>query len=476
MSLLRRSSHHPVESPVRRRKLLAFAIGIALGAVLAHGRAVANPFLLYDAGEVIFEDPVVNGPLAGALTGAFLNTPSGPYWQPLTVISFAMDHALFNLDSRAVHGENVVLHATCALLVFALLLEFMPLGGAFGAALLFAVHPINVESVAWAVERRTVLSAAFGLGSALCYVRWARNGRRWRYWLAVALFAASMMSKPLLAAFPVMLLGLDLLLDRWSIRDKLPFVVVSGAVSVVVIVTNAREQTGAPLLVRLQNAAVLPFRHLAHIAWPMDLVPYYPFPASVPWWPLGLLGIVLVSAAAWRWRPALAAWIWFLAGLLPTAGILQSGDWAALANRHVYVSAIAVFAIVGWVSTRIRYGILVPVAASVLLVPMTMRLTGIWGDGVALWSYAAERVPSSAVVWGNLGDTLAVEKRYAEAIQPLNIALSLDPSRGVAHTNLAICLGSVGNREAAIPHALAAIAACPTCGKPREVLAWLLAQ
>ncbi len=272
--------------------LLAAASLVALTS-LAYLPIGGNAFLLWDDDALILENPLVAAPLGlDTLVGAFTFNASS-YWQPITMLSFAIDRAIFGYDPVAFHVENVAWHAGAALVLLALLVEATgALGRSFVVAALFAAHPINVESVAWAVERRNVLAAFFGLLAVLAHVRAVRG--RGAVWHAAALgcAAVSLLAKALLLPLPLLLLALDV----WPLRrvgtvplrrlvvEKLPLAALCAGVAVIVRLSIApfRAVQPPPLSLRLANAVVAPVRQLAHAAVPVGLSPFYEFPARSP--------------------------------------------------------------------------------------------------------------------------------------------------------------------------------------------------
>ena len=433
---------------MRMRAVLA-AAGIAALTAGAYCTLARNDFVDYDDFGHIVADPVVTAPLGlETVRAAFRLSHTAAYWQPLTVLSLAVDHALAGPSPAAHHLENLFWHLGAAV---AVLLLFARTTGMFwraaAVATLFAIHPITVESVAWAVERRNVLAGFFGLWSFFAYSEWVRRGSAWRYAASLLLFAASLLSKGLLLPGAAMLLALSFWpMERPDLKRTLlevvPFAAVSGAVAATVLYTLGADLPGEPpLLLRLENAAVLPFRQLLHLAWPVELSVYYPYPLEVPTWQWGLAGaaLVAISGATFVLRRRapylLFGWAWFLAGLLPTLGLKQRGQWAALADRHVYVAALGIYAAGVWgVADLLRrwHRLLAPALAAAValaLVPLTLRQVSFWRDTVSLFRRAdavADR-PDEFIKYG-LGKALADGGGYEEGEDYLLQAVALAPT------------------------------------------------
>jgi len=432
---------------MRARVVLA-AAGIVAAGAGAYLPVTRNGFVDYDDLGHVVDDPMVTAPLGLETVRAAFDVQGGAaYWQPLTVLSLATDHALFGANPVAYHLENLLWHLATALVVLALFYRTTgALGRAATVALLFALHPVAVESVAWAVERRTVLAGFLGLSSCLAYAEWVRRGRAWRYLLALALFAASLLAKALLLPGAAMLLALSfwpLRRTDWrrALAEVVPFAAVSALVAATVLHTLGGDLPGEPpFSLRLENALVLPFRQLGHLLWPVDLGVYYPYPLKVPaWqWALAALALAAVSGGVFALRRRapylLFGWAWFLAALLPTLGFKQRGQWAALADRHAYVAALGIYVAAVWGLEdllRRRHRLAAPALAAatlLLLVPLTLRQVGFWRDTVTLFTRAeavADR-PDAYIEYG-LGKGLANAGDYDQGEAHLLTAVALSP-------------------------------------------------
>lgn len=431
------------------------AAALALLVAVGYARIVRNGFVDFDDLVYIVDDPIVSGPFgAGTLADAFSTNGNGAYWQPVSVLSLAADHALFGASAVAYHLENVALHFGAAFLLFLLLVRTT---GAFWrpafTASLFAIHPVAVESVAWAIERRMLLATLLGLAALLAYVRWVRGRDAWAYGTSVILVALSLMAKAALVAAPALLLVLDTWpLGRKETRsrllvEKLPFAAVCGAIAIVVLRSLKSGETPAAFPLRVANAVVLPFRHLAHLAWPTELSVYYPYPAEIPGWHVALAaaGLAAITAAVVACRRSaphlLFGWTWFLLALLPTLGFRQVGWWAALADRHAHLAAIGVYVAAVWTAAdalrRVRSRVAVAVAgaaaAGVLvlaLTGLTVRQVGFWQDTVTLFERARSVAGAPEVhIEYMLGKSLIGAGRFDEGEKHLLEALALAPDQ-----------------------------------------------
>jgi hypothetical protein len=441
-----------------RFRLALAAVGVAAVALVAYRGTSRNGFVDYDDLAHIVADPVVTAPLGlDTVRAAFGLSHDVAYWQPIAVLSLAVDHSLFGKEPAAYHLENLGWHVATAIVVLLLLYRLTgSLWRSAAVAVLFAVHPIAVEPVAWAVERRTLLAAFLGLLSFLAFSGWARHGAAWRYGLSLLLFSLSLLSKGLFLPGAAMLLALSF----WPLRradprrcvlEVVPFAALSMGVAATVLYTIGADRPGEPpFSLRLANAVVLPFRQLAHLVWPLDLGVFYPYPLRVPMWgvALALAGLVGISAGAIALRKRapylLFGWAWFLASLVPTLGFKQQGQWAALADRHAYVAALGVYVAVVWgvadVAGRAHRLVAPALAASALLglVALTDRQVGFWRDTVTLFGRADEVAdrPDVYIKYG-LGKALADVGRFEEGEALLLQAVALGPT----HYEALFCLG-----------------------------------
>ncbi|MDZ7832236.1 MAG: tetratricopeptide repeat protein [Desulfobacterales bacterium] len=313
------------------------------------------------------------------------------YWQPVTWLSHMADCQLFGVRADMHHLANLCFHLLNIFLLF-FLLNYMtksPWKSLFVAAL-FALHPINVDSVAWIAERKNLLSTAFGLMAMIGYAGYAKRPSLLRYTLIVIPFAVSLMAKSMLVTLPCVLLLLDywpLRRFRWAglqssrlqnsnpkpfnsvpfiqapvhrlILEKLPLLALSlAAIAFSVFSLQIQErmvdETSTPFPLRISNALVSCLVYLKKLIWPNDLAIFYPFPETIPLWkPVSAAFILLLISAAIAWRAKkspylVTGWLWFLGTLVPVSGLVQNGLWPALADRWAYVPLVGIFIIAAW--------------------------------------------------------------------------------------------------------------------------------
>ena len=420
-------------------------------------------------------------------------------WHPFTWLSHIVDFSLFGPQAWGHHLSSVIFHSANVVLLFLFLSKAT--GSTWRSAvvaILFGVHPLHVESVAWVAERKDVLNTFFALLTLLAYLRWTqcvdRGSKIW-YFVALLCFALSLGSKGMSVTLPILLL----LLDYWplgrlqsikTIRgfliEKLPFIVLSIAVSGVTIV--AQNSGGAlkalvPLSTRCSNAAVSIPRYLFKLVWPHDLAVYYPyaFPSSVAVL-LSLVLIVGASAAAFYWRKTFpwlfVGWYWFLVSVLPVIGIIQIGT-QSIADRYLYWSSIgptiSVVWAFGWLGDKfwIVRKSLAPAACGIAIAlgALTQRQLGFWKSSETLFQHNLAVTSNNALGHLNLGVALGNRGANNEALFHLREAVRIAPTYPDARVNLGMALREAGRFSEAIPEFEIAIQLKPDYGKAHANLA-----
>jgi hypothetical protein len=452
--------------PVKREVLVCAVLTAVVLAV--YGQVGQHAFINYDDPDYVTANPHVRAGLTRAGVAWAVTTAHASNWHPLTWLSHMLDCELWGLRPGAHHLTSVVLHAINAMLVFTLL------NGTTGAlwasaavAWLFALHPLHVESVAWVAERKDVLSTLFGLLALLAYGRYARRPDAKRYLVVVAVFALSLMAKPMLVTLPLVML----LLDVWPLRrrplpvlEKIPLLAVAAASSLMTFAVGLRGGAVAavdavPFPTRLGNVLVSYVRYLWKTIVPTDLVIFYPRMALSGWKVVGAVTIlVAISAVVARrgrehpWLPV--GWLWYLVTLLPVIGFVQVGD-QAMADRYTYLPLIGPFIMLVWTARKLARRATMPVAVvGVTLLAACPVLTWFqvrhWRDSVALFTHATAVFPDSYVGQLQLGNALAEEGRFSDAIAHYSAALRVKPDLAEAHGNLGVLLARAGNTDDAI--------------------------
>jgi Tfp pilus assembly protein PilF len=501
---------------------LFIAFGLVAVTLTVYAQVMNHHFIILDDNRYIRENPIVNRGLT--LTGiawAFTTFHSAN-WHPLTWLSHMLDSQIFGLNAGGHLLLNALLHASNALLLFLFLRRVT--GERWQSAIvaaLFALHPLHVESVAWAAERKDTLSTFFGLLTLLAYASYVAAPSWKRYALVAVGLALGLMAKPMLVTWPFVLLLLDywpLRRFQWQraggvggnlnalaplVREKLPLFCLAAASIVVTFIAQSRggavrSFVQIPVSLRLSNAIVSYAKYLFLTVWPRDLSVYYPFSRTgVPLWQLAWAIAVLTFITIFvlrhgRDRPYLfVGWLWFVGTLVPVIGLVQVGG-AAMADRYHYVPSIGLFvAMVFGLSNlassfrvdRVVTGA-VTVAALSILVSLTAVQIGRWRNSVTLFQYALSLTPDSRMIENNLGTVLGESGRYDEAAAHFANALRTKPdflevasvSDADIRTNLGLLLVRQGKLAEAAEQLNDALRLNPNGAETHEALGVVLAM
>ncbi len=443
-----------------------------------------HPFVNYDDDRYITENPHVhNGLTWRTITWAFTTTEQGN-WHPLTWLSHALDYQLFHQNPAGHHFTSLLIHAANAVLLFLFLMyATRRLGPSLFVAALFALHPINVESVAWVAERKNVLCTFFFFATLIAYCWYARQPDWRRYLVFAGLFLLGLMSKPMVITLPFVLL----LLDYWPLGrvrgghadtsaaplsklvvEKLPLIALSAASAVITM--QAQRAGGAirstaqfSLAVRLENAVMAYAMYLWKMIWPSHLSPIYPHPGdSLAGWQVGTSALVLLAmtAVALKFRARrylLTGWLWFLGTLVPVIGLVQVGD-QAMADRYAYIPLVGIFIMIAWGiadladSKQICLVVRVIPAACVLLALSfaTNRQLGYWSSNYDLWTHAVAVTGRNFIAQDNLGGALLWLGKTDEAYLHFQAAAEINPLDPMSRSNLGAYLQEHGHMAEAI--------------------------
>jgi len=458
--------------------------------------ALHNQFVNWDDDKNFLENPHYRG--LGWTQLSWMWTTHLGHYIPLTWMTFGLDYLLWGMNPLGYHLTNLLLHAANAVVFFfitrRLLTRALPgpserghtlaVSAAF-AALVFAIHPLRVESVAWATERRDVLSGLFYLSAVLAYLRACdreERGRGW-YWGAVALFAGALLSKSMAVNLPVVLMILDVYPLRrlggsigwWSkparriYVEKIPFVLLAAAASAIAVMAQFSIHAALPLAQlsvpgRLAVSAYGLSFYLGKMIVPVNLSPLYELPRTVsPWampfilsFGLAIAITAIVLSLRRRMLGLPAAWLAYLVVLLPVLGIFQSGPQIA-ADRYTYLAGLgwAILAGAGLLSSWSRLPFLL--IGLVVFIPvglgtLTWNQVHVWHDSKTLWAHALAIDPNSSVAQNDFGEALAQQGKLAEAIEHYRQALNIKPDYADAHYNLGGALAQQGKLADAIHH------------------------
>ena len=460
--------------------------------------ALKNDLVNWDDPEYVYENSHISS-LTLHSCHWMLTTFHAGNWHPLTWLSHAVDYAFFSLKPLGHHLTSIVLHGLNTLLVFLLAIQLMLKAKAVNAAplpctrslslpiqalivgvvtaLLFGVHPLHVESVAWVAERKDVLCAFFFLLTLCSYLFYTSSvdTKNQRFWFTacVVLFTAALMAKPMAVTLPLVLLLLDhyplkrvsfsarSYLNRRVLLEKAPFFCLSMVSTVLTVLAQHGEgalpsMERLPLRFRLINAFHSPLFYAGKMLWPLDLVPIYPFPAHsdfldlkyvfAPILVVGVTGVCLLLLKRGSYL-LFTAWSYYLIALSPVVGVVQVGRQAA-ADRYTYLPSISIFLLVGmgvsWLAGRsssvinkVMCGVLL--AMLILLAQVTIQQIKIWQDPETLWSCVVKRLPGRVLIaHNNLGQVYSNKGMYDNAVVQFEKALAIDPNYAKAYNNLGL--------------------------------------
>ncbi|MGA2966012.1 MAG: tetratricopeptide repeat protein [Terriglobales bacterium] len=489
---------HIFQLPQRRRLVLCLLLVLATLAL--YNPVTHAPFLNFDDSVYVADNLQVRAGLTWNTVVWAFHTSETSNWHPITWLSHALDCQLFGLHSAGPHTINVLLHAANVVLLFLILESATGMAWrSLMVAALFALHPINVESVAWISERKNVLSMLFFLVALAAYGWYSRRPGLGRYVAVTLAFALGLMTKPQVITFPFALL----LLDYWPlcrigqrcgghsgpplappegtesgqvpatacgppfwklVWEKLPWFALSAVSAVVTMKVQASATwVKLPLSVHLANAAISYVKYLGKAFWPLDLAPIYPYSqlaTRIPAAAFSAFALVAVSILAVifrRHRPLFVGWFWFLGTLVPMIGLVQVGV-QSMADRYAYIPLLGIFVIVCWGATDLVNRWHIPTIISALCAAAILLTLGFalhrqvrfWTDNVALWNHTLQITGPNYTAEDNLATALLVEGKDEEAFPHLLRARSLRPDDPAATLNLANYERLRGHYQAAL--------------------------
>ena len=475
---------------------IAICIFLAVSTFAVYSQVQDHEFINYDDDKYVTNNEYVKAGFTRDSVGWALTTSYNSNWHPMTWLSHVLDAQLFGPNSKGHHLTNLLFHIANVLLLFLVLLRMTGALWQSGfVAALFALHPLNVESVAWVAERKNVLSTFFWLLTMWAYIRYAQKTNLKRYSLVILFFAMGLMSKPMLVTLPFVLL----LLDYWPLRrlqsdrrtaisrlvyEKIPLLVlVAGSVVTTLTVQKMGGALGSlnafPIQERVINALVSYWLYLQKMIWPGGLAIFYAHPENTlsVWKGLATAALLaLVTTAAIRLArraPYFAVgWFWYLGTLIPVIQLVQTGS-IAMADRYAYVPLIGIFIIIAWglpellAKWRLRSRILT-IAAGIwisTLMLMTWNQVSHWKNSITIFSHAIEvtdiEYPDFLLAHNNLANALLAEGRTGKAISHYKMAINLMPDYAVNHNHLANALFAEQKTEEAISHFKMAIELMP---------------
>jgi Tfp pilus assembly protein PilF len=491
--------HHERAMRTDKTKRITIALLLLITTIAVYWPAAGHEFINYD-------DPAYVTGNAHVRTGfsyenirwAFTTTLMGN-WNPVTWFSHMADAQLFGLDPSGHHLPSIILHGLTTVLLFLFLNRVT--GASWRSALvalIFSLHPLRVESVAWVSERKDVLSAFFFMTTLLAYAFYTERQSIMRYCVVALSFTLGLMAKPMLVTLPFLLL----LLDYWPLcrfdagqhkplplrsgetasaiattastvkvfSEKVPLFLLSAVFSGIAVYAqkDAKALLSLPaysVMQRVSNAFMAYMNYLGKIFWPQDLAVLYPLPGHIPASHAIFAVVFLASisvACIWfarRYPFLLTGWFWFVGSLVPVIGLIQVG-LQAMADRYTYLPSIGLAILLVWgaseMTRNVRQRTLLMTAAScvlVLLLAITARIQlKYWENSIALFTHTVAVTQNNYVAHANLGDALDKQGRYGEAIRHYGEALSIKPDEAFVYDKLATDLDIVGRLDDAVAY------------------------
>ncbi len=470
-----------------RNNIILIVLSLIIAAVIAYSNLYRNAFVYFDDNLYITANAHVKSGLSleGVKWAFDFEEKQDVYWQPLTWLALMGIHQLFGLNSAAFHLASLFIHILNSLLLFFILKRMTgSIWPSAFVAMLFALHPLNVESVAWAAELKTISSTLFGLLTIYSYVSYTGDRDVKRYAAALICFCVSLMFKPSLVTLPFVLL----LLDWWPLGrvgaskaagaaishikalvvEKVPFLLLSVASVTIAVISlkhydNIAGASLPGLAYRLENAVVSYALYISKMILPIGLAVFYPNPPAYALWkPAGavmlLLAVSFLVMKGARKRPyLLVGWLWYLGVLFPMTGLVRSGLWPEIANRFTYVPMIGLFIIIAWGCAEIgqrlhiQKTVLCCLAGIVIAAMMlaSRHYVSYWENGGSLFGYAIDVTENNADAYEGLGNFYYLQKDYRKAFQYYGDALKIDPEKDTVLAKTGLIYFKTGNdREA----------------------------
>lgn len=452
---------------------LLLAAGLAALTIAVYAPVGGLGFLNYDDNVYVVDNPRVSAGLTADNAVWSLTAFENGNWHPVALLSHMLDVTLFGMDAGAHHRVNLALHVVNVLLLFWLLTETtLQRWPGLLVAGLFAIHPLNVQTVAWVAERKSLLSTAFWIAALIAYARDRRSPSA-RAFVAFLFFGAmALAAKPMAVTLPLTMLLFDVwpLRMRPSVRHLAPVAAAALACGVLTLFAQRAAHAIQPvesyaLSIRLGNAVVSYAWYLVKMVWPSGLAAFYPHPlhglsASAIALSAGLLaGITALAVTVGRsFLPLSIGWFWYVGTLLPVAGIIQVGSQAR-ADRYAYVPLIGIFVIAAWSAARLvakapglKAAVAVAAVAAIAALSLVTRAQiPYWHDSVALFSRAIDVVPDNSIAHNNLGMALVAEGRLPDALPHFQKAVEYAPADTDARSNLGNALRTLGRPAEAVP-------------------------
>jgi Tfp pilus assembly protein PilF len=457
------------EQKTSKRQLVLISAGLFLLILVAFEPLRHNAFVDYDDNSYIVENSHIRSGLTWPSICWAFTSGYAANWHPLTWLSHMIDIELFGLNPIGHHLHNLLLHIASTILLFWLLHNMTgAVSRSAFVAIVFGIHPLRVESVAWAAERKDVLSMLFFMLTLAAYLYYVKRGGILRYLLVVLCFALGLMAKPMLVTLPIILLVLDwwplermrigtaFSSDRrppqkshsfvpWNrlLAEKIPLLLLAmiSCVITYIVQQNGGSMTPVKFPIRIFNAITCYMNYLCKTFWPHNLAALYPYPVYVyPLWPPTIALIVLLAITAFTlYRPSqkpywVVGWLWYTITLLPVLGLVQVGS-QTMADRYSYLPSIGITLLVSWAlaelcvrrpGCKITLGILGVISIAAMTFSTRTQLTH-WKNNLELYEHTIAVTQNNFIMYNNLGTVLLKQGRLPEATEQIMKSLAIRP-------------------------------------------------
>jgi len=459
---------------------LIIAVLIAIGTFLAFQSMLTHDFLNIDDHVYVTDNTFVQKGISIESVKWAFTTLHAEFYHPVTWLSLMLDTHLFGINPAGYLSSNLLLHILNTLLLFTILLKLtrMSIQSAF-VAMLFAIHPLHIESVAWIAERKDVLSTLFWMLAILCYITYVKKPKTSRFILIHLVYLIGLLAKPMLVTLPIILLILDFWpLKRyqgeshdagnsigkliWMVKEKMFLFFLSAGASVMTIIAQYKGggldvMQDLSLGQRMSNALVSIPVYIFRTIWPENLAVFYPFPIEIPLIQVlvSLCCIVLVTLLCIRFKQKypylIVGWLWYVVTLLPVLGILKVGGFAT-ADRYTYIPLIGLFITLSWgifdllEKSRYRKPLSIGLIGMIILglfFKTTVQLQN-WSNSYALFTHAAKVTRGNDFAYHSLGHIFAANGDFDQAVAQFQKALQINPNRKITQKDLARLLAYQG--------------------------------
>ncbi|WP_444549714.1 hypothetical protein [Candidatus Magnetomonas plexicatena] len=439
--------------------------------IIAYRGLFNNEFVSYDDYQYIINNPIVKDAFTKEAVTAALISQHAANWHPLSWFSHMLDVELFGFNAGPHHGVSLLFHLANVYFLYILIFKLTAKKWeSLIVAALFAIHPLNVEAVAWATQRKTVLSTLFWFLCLIFYVKYTRNSKREHFLLALFFEVLALLSKPQAVIIPVIMLILDFWpLERFKARgwlkilpEKIPFFVFSilGGLSAIWSQGSYGSVVSTeiiPLSVRIPNVIDSVFFYMGKVLYPLNLSCFYPYIGDSKTAIASVEGIVILitSAIVIKLKKTmpyiLMGLMWFICALMPVIGIIHVG-YASAADRYMYVPIVGIFMLIVWgVSQAGKRNGTINLLSKCALLPiilalfvMTQRQVGFWKDSVSLYTHAIHAAKLNYVAYGNLGQIYLKEGHLEPALKNFIEAYKIMPESPEINYNMLITLKRLG--------------------------------